>query len=102
MAECKSCGAPITWVVVAKSGKKMPIDRDPVGNGNIVMLATRDGASGLDLVEYEPLLPGGTPKPAPGDQARFPSIAEAVDPVGGRARYRSHFATCPEATGHRR
>lgn len=101
MAECNSCGAPIRWVVVAKSGKKMPLDRDPVANGNIVMLATKDGASGLDLVEYDALMSGGAPRPAPGDQARFPSIAEAVDPVGSRARYRSHFATCPDAREHR-
>lgn len=101
MAECNSCGAPIQWVVVAKSGKKMPIDLRPVRDGNIVKLASHDGETGLDLVEYDALLPGGAPRPKAGDQARFPSIAEAVDPVG-RPRFKSHFATCPNADEHRR
>lgn len=95
MAECRSCGKPITWVVVAKSGKKMPIDRDPVGDGNIVKTGEKDSTSGADLVAYE--RPG---IPEQGDSVTLPMIGETIP--GARARYKSHFATCPNAEEHRR
>lgn len=31
---CRSCRAPVRWVVTSK-GKKMPIDDEPAPNGNI-------------------------------------------------------------------
>lgn len=78
MATCTSCGREIRWSVVAKSGKKMPLDRAQVADGNIVALATVDGASGLPLVEYV-----------------------GLDTDVELARYRSHFASCPHAAAHR-
>lgn len=96
MSDCRSCRAPIQWVIVAKSGKKMPIDPTPVGDGNIVMLATTDGETGLPLIEYVPAVP----LPEQGDRVQFPLIGETTP--GTRARYRSHFSTCPNADQHRR
>jgi hypothetical protein len=39
MAGCRSCGAPIRWVVTEK-GKRIPLDRDPQPDGNIVPVLT--------------------------------------------------------------
>jgi hypothetical protein len=70
---CRSCGAPIIWCVTA-SEKRMPLDAEPVADGNIVL----DGEKALYL-----------------------------GPAGQRAlaadvkRYKSHFATCPNAKTHR-
>lgn len=36
MSLCRSCGNPIIWTVTA-NGKKMPVDRDPVG-GTFVLV----------------------------------------------------------------
>lgn len=78
MAHCSSCGRQIRWVVVAKSGKKMPIDMQPASDGNLIALGTSDSASGLPFVMYA-------------------SPSEDVL----RNRYKSHFATCPHAAAHR-
>jgi hypothetical protein len=37
MAACRSCEAPITWVVTA-SGKRMPLDEAPAATGNMVIV----------------------------------------------------------------
>ena len=71
-AACKSCGAPITWTVTHK-GKRMPVDAEPVENGNITL--RRDGDE--VIAEY------------PGKE--HPSLFEDEG-----ARYVSHFSTCPE------
>lgn len=80
MAECRSCGAPIVWVMIAKSGKKMPVDRDPVADGNIRLLATSH-SDGTPLVAYVKR----------DDLETLP-----------HERHVSHFATCPNAAEHRR
>lgn len=71
MSTCKSCGAPVTWVLTTK-GKRMPLDAVPVATGNVTVedgYATVHAAIGLFV--------------APGP------------------RYVSHFATCPQANQHR-
>lgn len=100
MAECRSCNREIEWVVVEKSGKKMPIDAQPVADGNIVKLGSQDGESGLNLVVYDKPMPGGAELPEQGDRAAFPEIGIARP--GRRERFKSHFATCPNADEHRR
>lgn len=74
MAACRSCGAPVVWVLT-EGGNRMPVDPDPVEGGNIVL--TRENES------------DGTPLAA---------YAKA-DP--GVMRHVSHFATCPSAAQHR-
>lgn len=86
MSTCRSCGAPVVWVETEakadKPGRRMPLDADPerptkalkVDGGNIIFTGARSG-SGAWLVRYVGVGPG---------------------------RYRSHFATCPNAKGHRR
>lgn len=36
MAECRSCGAPIEWVVTEK-GKRMPLDIERRDDGNVTV-----------------------------------------------------------------
>lgn len=81
MSTCRSCDREIEWVVVAKSGKNMPIDPFPVEGGNIAKLPTTDGATGNKLVEY--VHAGGML-------------------MDERELYVSHFSTCPNADQHRR
>ena len=66
---CSSCRCSVFWVVMAKTGKRMPVNVVPAANGTIVI-----GADGLGYVDTNP----------------------------GRAKFLSHFATCPNAQQHRR
>jgi hypothetical protein len=74
MQRCKSCGADIRWVRTTL-GKWMPLDAEPVLEGNIVL--TLDGALTLS--------------------ARQLALARALEQL----LYRSHFVTCPNAETHR-
>jgi hypothetical protein len=75
VSRCRSCGAPIRWTRTEK-GRRMPIDPEPVPEGNIVL---------RELDEATPLALSVPP-------AAFPD----------EPRYLSHFATCPDAAKHRR
>lgn len=77
-ARCKSCNAPIRWCVT-EGGKAMPVDLMPVRGGNITL---RDEGVRTVAVYVQPLLEPEEDK--------------------GRPHYVSHFATCPNATQHRR
>ena len=71
--QCRSCGARVMWVKTSK-GKKMPLDAEPVANGNLVMATLPD------------------------------AIAVSYDPTqhGGLSRFTSHFATCPQSAAWRK
>jgi hypothetical protein len=69
---CDSCKAPLKWAVTRK-GHRMPLDPEPVPDGNLVLT-------------YE------------GDTV----IAEGAPTGTTRARYQSHFASCPDREQHRR
>lgn len=72
---CNSCGAPIRWVETP-TGKRMPLDPEPVVGGNIEI-----GDDGI---------------------ARVFGKAEAdVRAANGDLLHKSHFATCPTASQHR-
>lgn len=70
---CGSCKAPVVWVITEK-GKRMPLDKEPVPNGNIIVL--NNGIAHF-LLKDEPVKPE-------------------------TKRYVSHFATCPNAGQHRK
>jgi hypothetical protein len=76
---CGSCGAPIRWAVTV-NGKRMPVDDQPVPDGNLILS-----------------------DPAPGAYA---PTAAVIDPdallIGDPPRFVSHFVTCPNAAQHRR
>jgi hypothetical protein len=75
LSHCRSCEAPIIWTVTA-SGKRMPVDADP-------LIAPRGFR--LEDLDGETITAVFTLAPAPGEQL-----------------YLSHFATCPHSAQHRR
>ena len=85
MSRCSTCKNEVVWVVTA-GGKRMPLDPDPVENGNIIktgkMIDTDRGAA--ELVAY----------------VHPPSLFD--QDVHDGERYVSHFATCANAEQHRR
>jgi len=72
---CKGCGSKIIWVRTIQ-GKRMPLDPEPVEDGNIVLMPA--GAMVLD--------------------AKTAGLGADV----GARRYKSHFATCPAARKFRK
>lgn len=77
-APCSSCAALIVWAVTASTGRAMPVDAAPADDGN-VKLTARDGQPPLAVV-----------------------VGNPAKMFGVRWKYRSHFATCPNAAKHRR
>lgn len=77
MSSCRSCRAPIVWASTV-NGRSMPVDRDPVPDGNLILTY-----------------------PSPGS-----ALALVVDPdqtmLDDPPRYVSHFVTCPNADQHRK
>ena len=81
---CAKCGADIRFVAtergyLASPPKLMPIDRQPVEDGNVIIIPP-DGA-----------IPALAHVLKKGEQA-----------PEGQARFKSHFATCPFARDFRR
>lgn len=74
---CKGCDAPIHWAQVV-GGKRVPIDPDPVDNGNLVLVSL-----------------------APGERREVRYLRRGED-AGDAPRYVSHFATCPQAEQFRK
>ena len=81
MSECASCKAPITWTQT-RTGKRMPVDAEPSDDGTIrlVLAAPR-------TVPVAEVLTGVR-------------LSAARDE--GAQLFKSHFATCPNASEHRR
>lgn len=71
---CRSCGAPVVWRLTP-SGKRMPVDPVPTGDGTVVI----DGAKAIAL-----------------------SADALADLDAWEPRYTSHFATCPQADAWRK
>lgn len=73
MSSCRACKRPIHWVSTI-TGQRLPLDRDPVPDGNVM------------------LLPNGRCKIVPTEER-----AKCVAPL-----FKSHFATCPVAEQFRK
>lgn len=78
VANCRSCDAPIVWCRT-RAGKNMPVDADPVEDGDFCIA---DGDDGKPLAVHVKSYPGKVPHDV--------------------ERYTSHFATCPNADQFRR
>ena len=76
MSACKSCGADIRWEI-SDHGKRLPLDVEPVADGNLVIVA---GVVAPYIPELNATMSSGAPRP----------------------RYVSHFATCPQADDWRK
>jgi len=74
-AECNSCGASVRWVLIKKTGKRMPLNTAPAP----------DARPGFVLRV------GGEAELATDDDRRLL-----------REVYTSHFATCPQANQWRK
>jgi hypothetical protein len=72
------CDAEILWCVTATRGKPIPIDPDPVDDGNILKVGI--DAAGKRVVRY----------------------VQRGEETTGRRRYVAHFTTCPDADSFRR
>jgi hypothetical protein len=77
MSACRSCGAPVIWVTMIETRKAMPLDAEPVPNGNIVVDWRHHAGAVLTAEELA-----------------------GPDELG--RRYRSHFASCPQASEWRK
>jgi hypothetical protein len=82
-AKCRSCGAPILWVKMLKSGKLNPVDAEPVANGNVFILVEPDLS--ID--------PSAKPMAIVLDKESLAKMHE-----DGELLFCSHFATCKTAT----
>ena len=83
MAFCNSCGAQIQWVET-EAGKSMPIDAEPVANGNLIKSHSVDRT-------YR-------------GRRRSVTVVAYIGPAEETAKERfvSHFATCPHRDHHRK
>jgi hypothetical protein len=77
-APCTSCGALMIWTVTT-AGKRMPIDAAPAADGNVKLTDRGAAMPPLAVVTTNP-----------------------AQLFGVKQRWKSHFATCPQAGAHRR
>jgi len=66
--QCRSCRARIVWTQMDVSGKRNPIDPEPVLNGNLIVK----------------------------DRTANPPVVKVVKPNPNVKRFISHFVTCPQ------
>lgn len=86
---CRSCNAPIRFGLTAKA-KRMPLDLEPV-NASLAGWVITDAVG-----EMPALLRGLQVFDGRLRQATLEDVRE------GRELFRPHFATCPNASVHRR
>ena len=80
ISKCRSCGSPIVWGTTVATGKRMPVDAEPVVGGNVVMTTGVDGPELLVVKEPE----------------RLRRLDE------GEKLWISHFSSCQQARSWRR
>lgn len=82
-ARCRSCNAPVIWTV-AKTGRRMPVDAEPAEGGTVA------------LIRY----PTEPDRPPGAIVLGGVMLADAIEQE--QQLHKSHFATCPNASKHRR
>lgn len=80
MAKCQGCGAEIRWLENIDSGRKAPVDPEPVDRGNVRIVRMAKGEAFV-------VIP--------------PSRIEAAA-LAGTVLHQLHFATCPQAERFKR
>lgn len=84
MSACSSCRAPIIWTTNVKTSRRMPVDRDPVPHGNVLLLTGNSEAPESRVLTKD-------------------ELAKRAARLDGKPDLHvSHFATCPAAAQHRR
>lgn len=79
ISQCRSCHKRIIWTTNVESGRRMPVDADPIETGNVILLSGNDGP-----------------------EARVLTQAELAKRATRRDLYASHFTTCPQANDWRK
>lgn len=92
-ATCRSCRARIVWAIT-DGGRKMPVDLEPVSSEGVLLPEARKG----ELVLWYEVNERGWP--IGGQLVSFATLEQRRDP--NVPLWRSHFATCPNSTSHRR
>lgn len=72
-AECRSCHAPVRWCITAANGKRMPIDPEPVPDGNVWIVRIEGGMPVVGV-----------------------ALSAAGVPPTEALRYQSHFVSCED------
>lgn len=86
MNRCRSCEAPVYWVVTT-AGRPMPVDAEDMGGWESPLMV--DGGN---------LQPTGQRRPSKSGQ-----VTVEVSYGAGEGRgFRSHFQSCPDANDWRR
>lgn len=88
-SECRSCHAPVRWAVHETTGRRMPLDCEPVPDGKVVVVEWHDTNPDTGARYTYPLPIVGVGK-------------KAITRAASEYRYTSHFATCPNAARHRK
>ena len=93
--QCWACGAQVLWAVSDSSGAPMPVDAEPVEDGDVLLsMTTRERKVAQSA-------PGKHVRVGPGVLvAHVLKRGEEVDEA--RNRYQAHFASCPRAGELRR
>jgi hypothetical protein len=100
MNSCKSCGAELEWAVTT-DGHRIPLDRVPVPDGNIIFDYMPTGVVDVPANSSEQ-------RPERRLVARVLSAKQLerlrADALPGLTPklYKSHFATCPDAARYRK
>ena len=84
---CARCKAPVVWAETAANGKPIPLDPEPVDDGNIALHKRRVGIPVATVLGRRQL-----------DALRGQAVRFGPPLV----LYRSHFASCPFADEFRR
>jgi hypothetical protein len=80
MSECKSCSAEILWCTTDKNHKNMPLDPEPADDGVWVKVRLEGEARIIHRL----------------------TTAELEAARDNKARYHSHWESCPSAAEHRK
>lgn len=80
VSKCSSCSAPIYFAKNPETGNLMPVDAEPSPKGNLVL--SYKPIAGELLLRFTSSLP--------------------LEQLEGRKRYQPHFASCPQASMHRK
>lgn len=91
MSACRSCSAPIIWAEHHVTGRRMPLNRSSVDMQTTGAFTVMGGtAYPLNVAVEKRALDNGV------------SEARARELLEERDWHVSHFATCPQASAHRR
>ena len=83
---CKTCGAPVIWATHERTGKQAPLDVEPHPDGNLLLIQPDQRS----LTQFAPIY-------------RIVAWNTSLHELLGSPPLRkSHFATCPQASMHRR